>query len=75
MNSEDASAVDSNSSSSVKNLPAEPKGKEVPDLGPDEWIKVFNFLLSDFNGRAKFGTFMSKRVGWIYLCSLFESQN
>ncbi|KAL8601651.1 hypothetical protein ACOMHN_033827 [Nucella lapillus] len=33
----------------------------LPDVDPDEWIKIFRLLLSDFNGRTKLGTLMSKK--------------
>ena len=38
---------------------SEPK-RAIPELSPDEWIKVFNLLLRKFNGRTKLGTLLSQ---------------
>ena len=35
--------------------------EDIPDLDPDEWIKIFNLLLKQFKGRTKLGTLMSQK--------------
>ena len=39
---------------------SEPK-RAIPELSPDEWIKVFNLLLRKFNGRTKLGTLLYQK--------------
>ena len=40
--------------------PENPKGP-VPELSPDEWIKIFSLLLKHFKGRTKLGTLLSQK--------------
>ncbi|KAK7093586.1 uncharacterized protein [Littorina saxatilis] len=37
------------------------KPSNIPELGPDEWIKIFNLLLRQFQGRTKLGTLLSQK--------------
>ncbi|XP_076452148.1 uncharacterized protein LOC143287760 [Babylonia areolata] len=58
-NHEDDGREDSDKASDVSQGPA----ISIPDVDPDEWIKVFNLLLNQFNGRTKLGTLMCSRGG------------